>query len=78
MDEHPEEAKTAADGQAGVMGLAGSLNLLGAQTYHQPDYRREQALTFALQANGGNAPYSVAQLISDADAILSWLAPKAN
>lgn len=64
-------------GQAGLSGgIAGASPLLAAQYDAQGAYRRERAVQIALQAHGGNGPYPVANLLKDADAIMTWLEPK--
>lgn len=81
MDDTTDDAQVMGQAQSKVFtgGLAGTAQgALLAQLDRQVDYRREQALHLALQANAGSQPYSVTQLVSDAEIILAWLAPKSN
>lgn len=56
--------------------VLGAGQLLSAQYDAQAAYRRERAVQIALQAHGGNGPYSVTELLKDADTIMTWLEPQ--
>ena len=57
-------------------GVLGAGQLLSAQYEAQNTYRRERAIQIALQARGDRMPYSVADLLKDADTIVTWLETK--
>lgn len=63
-------------GQAGLSGGVVGGQLLAAQYDAQATYRRERAVQIALQAHGDSGPYSVTELLKDADTIMTWLEPK--